>query len=168
MGKSNRVLRVTGWQYTVNSEIFARILFSRIALKRHICDVNNSCLGQDLPISVNDRVISPFHEGLILTKINPRENFRIYSNCLFFAYWVAYVFVVCCCFSPSKSSFSRIPSVSNSLVPDQARHSVQKVCKSYQRTALVGGSRTKHPRTKHPMSYLTPRTCLLKLENNVK
>ena len=157
MGKSNRVLRVTGWQYTGNSEIFARILFSRIALKRHICDVNNSCLGQDLPISVNDRVISPFREGLIFTKL--------FILCLLGG---ILFFVVCCCFSPSKSSFSKIPSVSNSLVPDQARHSVQTVCKSYQRTALVDGSRTKHHRTKHPMSYLTPKTCLLKLENNVK
>ena len=42
------------------TEIFARILFSRIALKdkRH-----------DLPILLNDRVISLFHEGIIFTKL---------------------------------------------------------------------------------------------------
>ena len=38
---------------TVNPEIFARILFSRKAL-RHICDAKHSRLGHDLSISVND------------------------------------------------------------------------------------------------------------------
>ena len=34
---------------TVDSDIFARILFSRIrGIKRHICDVGNSRLGHDL------------------------------------------------------------------------------------------------------------------------
>ena len=41
----------------MNSEIFARILFSRIAL-RHICDVKKSRTGHDLPISVNDSDIA--------------------------------------------------------------------------------------------------------------
>ena len=41
---------------TVNQEIFAR------SVKRYICGVKNLRLGHDLPISVNDRVISPFHE----------------------------------------------------------------------------------------------------------
>ena len=54
---------------TVNSEIFARILFSRIALKGHIWDIRNSRLGHDIPISVNDRVILPFHEGFNFTEI---------------------------------------------------------------------------------------------------
>ena len=50
----------------VNSEIFARILFSRIALKdMPICVVENSQLWHDLATSVNDRVISPFREGFI-------------------------------------------------------------------------------------------------------
>ena len=57
--------------YTVDSEIFARILFSRIA-SRHISDVKNSRLRQDIPISINDRVILPFLEGFIFTK--RREN----------------------------------------------------------------------------------------------
>ena len=47
----------------VNSEIFARILLSRMAFKRHICDVRNSRQRHNLPISVNDRVIGfYFHE----------------------------------------------------------------------------------------------------------
>ena len=46
---------------------FARILFSRIAL-RHICDGQNSQPGHDLHISVNDRVISPYRESFIFTK----------------------------------------------------------------------------------------------------
>ena len=37
--------------------IFANIF------KRHICHVQKSRLGPDLSTSVNDRVISPFHEG---------------------------------------------------------------------------------------------------------
>ena len=48
---------------------FAGILFSRMALKRHICDVKNSRQRHDLPLSVNDRVISIFHEGFIFTKL---------------------------------------------------------------------------------------------------
>ena len=36
--------------------------------------------GHDLPISVNDRMISSFHDDFILTKINLRENFRICST----------------------------------------------------------------------------------------
>ena len=43
---------------TVNSEIFARILFSRIALK-HIFSTLKIQQERDLPISVNDRMISP-------------------------------------------------------------------------------------------------------------
>ena len=58
------------------------------SVKRHICDVKNSRKGPDLPTSVNDRVILPFREGFIFTKLrncevsrnySPRENYRIYS-----------------------------------------------------------------------------------------
>ena len=49
--------------YTLNPEIFARILFPRIALKDLL-----SLLGYDLHISVVDRVISPFREDFIFTK----------------------------------------------------------------------------------------------------
>ena len=53
----------------------------------HISVVKNSRLRQDLPISINDRVILPFREGLfsrnfaceVSRKLSPRENFRIYS-----------------------------------------------------------------------------------------
>ena len=62
-----------------------RILFWRIAL-RHICDIKNSQLGHDLPISVNDRIIFPFgknyakfHENKTLTKIS---EFTVTINCL--------------------------------------------------------------------------------------
>ena len=40
--------------------------------KRHICHVENSRIGHDLPTSVNDRVISAFCEGLIFTKLHSR------------------------------------------------------------------------------------------------
>ena len=53
---------------TVNSDIFARILFSRIrGIKRHICDVENSRLGHDLHQKMT--VISPFREGFIFVKL---------------------------------------------------------------------------------------------------
>ena len=60
---------------TVNWEIFVRILFSQIEL-RHICHVENSQLGHDLSILVNNRVISPFHEGFIFTKLHIHEVLR--------------------------------------------------------------------------------------------
>ena len=47
----------------VNPEIFAK------SVKRHICEVNYSRLGHDVLISVNDRVISPFHEDSFLMKL---------------------------------------------------------------------------------------------------
>ena len=58
------------------------------SIKRHISGVDNSRLRQDLPISINERVVLPFREGFIFTKLricevsrdlSPRENFRIYS-----------------------------------------------------------------------------------------
>ena len=48
-------------------------------VKRHICDVKNSRQRHDLPISVNDRVILPFHEGFIFTKFREKKT-RIYEN----------------------------------------------------------------------------------------
>ena len=38
-------------------------------IKRHFCDVKNSRLGHDLPISVKDRVISLFRENFVFTKL---------------------------------------------------------------------------------------------------
>ena len=35
------------------------------SIKRHISDAKKSRLWQDLPISINDRVILPFLEGFI-------------------------------------------------------------------------------------------------------
>ena len=40
------------------------------SIKRHIRDVKNSQIRQDLPISINDRVILPFREGFIFTKLH--------------------------------------------------------------------------------------------------
>ena len=59
---------------TVNPEIFARILFSQI-VKIHICDCKTA-IELDLPISVNDRVISAFHKVLFheTSHIRIREN----------------------------------------------------------------------------------------------
>ena len=39
------------------------------SVKRHICGGLNSWLGHDLPISVNNREISPFREGFIFMKL---------------------------------------------------------------------------------------------------
>ena len=52
----------------VKSENFARILFSRIALK-DILRCLKSRLWHDLPILVNDKVIRHFIEGFIFTKL---------------------------------------------------------------------------------------------------
>ena len=60
---------------TVNPEIFARILFSRIELK-DIFDAKYSRLGHDLPLSVNDRVISPFLEDFWRILISRYAKFR--------------------------------------------------------------------------------------------
>ena len=35
------------------------------SIKRHISDVKNLRLRQDIPISINDRVTLPFREGFI-------------------------------------------------------------------------------------------------------
>ena len=53
---------------TVDSEIFARFIFAK-SFKRHTSDVKNPRLRQDLPISIKDRVILPFREGFIFTKL---------------------------------------------------------------------------------------------------
>ena len=37
-------------------------------VKRHICRIKKSRLWHDLPTSVSNRVILPFHEGFIFTK----------------------------------------------------------------------------------------------------
>ena len=55
------------------------------SIKRHICNVKNSRLGQDLSWSVNDRMISLFREGFIFIyakflENKPSRNFRIYSS----------------------------------------------------------------------------------------
>ena len=39
------------------------------SVKRHICDAKNPRLAHDLHISVIDRVISPFREDFIFTKL---------------------------------------------------------------------------------------------------
>ena len=54
--------------HTLNSEIFAiKFIFAK-RIKRHICDVKHSRLGNDLPISVNKEILL-FREGLIFTKL---------------------------------------------------------------------------------------------------
>ena len=54
------------------SGIFREKFIFANRVKRHICDVKYSRLGHDIPISLNDRVISPFRKGFIFTKL--REN----------------------------------------------------------------------------------------------
>ena len=46
------------------------------SVKRHICDVKISQLGHDLPISVNKRLISPFRNDIIFTKLRIYAKFR--------------------------------------------------------------------------------------------
>ena len=56
----------------VNSKIFERILFSRIALKDIFALLK--ILGHDLAISTNDRVISSFSEDFIFLNLRISEN----------------------------------------------------------------------------------------------
>ena len=49
---------------------FRENFISANSIKRHICDVQTSRLRHDLPISVNDREILLFREGLIFTKLH--------------------------------------------------------------------------------------------------
>ena len=55
---------------TLNPEIFARILFSRIALKDIFCDAKNSRLEHDLHISLSGREISAFCGDFIFSKLH--------------------------------------------------------------------------------------------------
>ena len=55
--------------HTVNSETFRENFIFANGVKRHICDVKYSQQRHDLPISVNNRVITPFREGFIFTKL---------------------------------------------------------------------------------------------------
>ena len=48
------------------------IIFAK-SVKRHICDVKNSLQGHDLPISVNDRMISPLCEDFIYTNFHENK-----------------------------------------------------------------------------------------------
>ena len=59
------------------------------SIKIYISQAKNSRLGHDLLTSVNDRVISPFPEGFIFSKLRTREvskkikpsrKFQIYSD----------------------------------------------------------------------------------------
>ena len=45
-------------------------------IKRHISDVKNLRLRQDLLISINDRVILPFRDGCVCTKLRIYAKFR--------------------------------------------------------------------------------------------
>ena len=49
---------------------FRKNLIFAYSFEIHICDVKKSRLGHNLPISVIDREISSFREGLIFTKIS--------------------------------------------------------------------------------------------------
>ena len=53
-----------------NFGIFRENFILAYSVKTHICNVENSQKGRDLPISVNDRVISPIREDFIFTKLN--------------------------------------------------------------------------------------------------
>ena len=78
---SCQFILVLGFTYCKYGNFRENFIFAK-SVKRHICDYQNSQLGHDLPISVNDRAISTFREDFICEvsrKLNPRENVRIYS-----------------------------------------------------------------------------------------
>ena len=53
-------------------------------VRRRVSDVKNSQMEQHLPISVNSKVISTFHEGFIFAKF--RENKTLAKTCEFTVY----------------------------------------------------------------------------------
>ena len=55
-------------QYCKSGKFRENFIFA-ICVKRHICDAKNSRIWHDLPKSVNDRVISPFREDFVFTKL---------------------------------------------------------------------------------------------------
>ena len=78
MQTSLRILSLTNAGVTVNPGNFVRILFSQLALKDIVKTGKISRLGYDLPISVVDRVISPFCEDFYFhetTHIKPSRKF---------------------------------------------------------------------------------------------
>ena len=54
--------------YTVDSEFRDNFIFAK-SIKRHISNVKNLRIRQDLPISIYERMILPFREGFISTKL---------------------------------------------------------------------------------------------------
>ena len=60
MGKSS--------EYCTSGNFRENFIFAN-SVKRHIYDVKYSRLGHDFSISVNDRVISPFREEFVFTKL---------------------------------------------------------------------------------------------------
>ena len=61
--------RVTSWPTYCRFGTFRENFIFGNSIKRHISGVKNSGLRQDLPISKNNRVILPFREGFIFTKL---------------------------------------------------------------------------------------------------
>ena len=55
---------------TVNSDNLRENFIFSSSVKRHICDVENLRQRRDLPISINNRVISPIREDFIFTKLD--------------------------------------------------------------------------------------------------
>ena len=56
------------WTYCKSGNFCENFIF-RNSVTRHIWDIKNSQLGHDLPKSVIDRMISPFHEDFIFTQL---------------------------------------------------------------------------------------------------
>ena len=74
MGVDLRLLRICE-TYCKSVNLRANFIFAN-SVKRNICDVKYSRLRHDLPISVNDRVISPLREDFIFTILRICEVLR--------------------------------------------------------------------------------------------
>ena len=85
-GSSRGAFDVNLYTGTCKSGIFCESFIISNSVKRHFCQVKNSRLWHDLPLSVhvNDRLILLFRDCFIFmqsyAKKKTRENFRIYSN----------------------------------------------------------------------------------------
>ena len=101
-----------------------------------VSDVKNSRLRQDLPISINERVILPFHEGLIFTKLPICENFRIYSSGTI----IVHLFVKFDLIPPCQQFFSYV----GIGLPGLNKARINVSCSRTQHSA-AGEARTRNP-----------------------
>ena len=65
-GERTSVFSENNANYCKSRNFGENVIFAN-RVKRHICDIRNSRVGHDLPISAKERVVAPFPEDSIFT-----------------------------------------------------------------------------------------------------